>query len=240
MRSIVIRSAALTALLLAAPSTASAALTASHVRVGAQPGYVRVVVDFTGGALQLDEANADDPGPADGDSRVQISHPGIAVVAADVRAHGVRARLSRPAAGRARILLTSAAGMFKYVRVSALHGPERLVIDLYRRTPPSSTAAEIRVGTNRCLTLDSVARNGTRFAVKGTELDLFEGSFVLRVRDARGRVVGQRVVTARGAWERSVGYSVSSAQPGTVEAVAASAKDGSLACLVQVRVALVP
>jgi hypothetical protein len=240
MRSIVIRLAALTALLLAAPSTASAALTASHVRVGAQPGFVRVVVEFTGGTVALNQANADDPSPADGFARVELSHSGIRVVAADVRAHGLRARLSRPSAGRARVLLTSDPGTFKYVRVTALHGPERLVIDLYRRIPPSSTAAEIRVGTNRCLTLDSVSRNGTRFTVKGTELNLFEGSFLLRVRDARGRVVGRRVVTARGAWERSIGYSVSSAQPGTVEGVALSAKDGALACLVQVRVALVP
>jgi len=240
MGSIVIRLAVLTALLLAAPSSASAALTASDVRVGAQPGYVRVVVDFTGGPFELNEANADDASPADGDSRVEIRQPGIRVVAADVRAHGVRARLSRPAAGRARVLLTSDAGKFKYVRVTALHGPERLVIDLYRRTPPSSTAAEIRAAPNRCLTLTSVSRTARRFAVRGTELNLFEGSFLLRVRDARGRVVGQRVVTARGAWERSIGYSVSSAQPGTVEGVAQSAKDGSLACLVQVRVALVP
>ena len=238
MRSI-IRLAALAALLLV-PSSASAALTASEVRVGAQPGFVRVVVDFTGGTLELNEANADDPSPADGDSRVEIRHAAIRVVAADVRAQGVRARLSRPGAGRARVLLTSDPGKFKYVRVTALHGPERLVIDLYRRAPPSSTAAEIRVGTNRCLTLGSVSRTGTRFALEGTELNLFEGSFLLRVRDARGRVVGQRVVTARGAWERSIGYSVSSAQPGTVEGVAQSAKDGSLACLVQVRVALVP
>ena len=240
MGSIVTRLAILTALLLAAPSSASTALTASEVRVGAQPGFVRVVVDFTGGSFELNEANADDPSPADGDSRVEIRHAGIRVVAADVRAHGVRVRLSRPAAGRARVLLTSDAGKFKYVRVTALHGPERLVVDLYRRTPPSSAAAEIRAAPNRCLTLTSVSRDAARFDVRGTELDLFEANFLLRVRDGRGRVVGQRVVTARGDWQRSIGYRVSRAQAGTVEGVAASAKDGSLACLVQVRVALVP
>jgi hypothetical protein len=126
------------------------------------------------------------------------------------------------------------------VRVSALHGPERLVIDLYRSAPPSR-AAEIRSGVRSCLTLRSVQRGGRRFRVRGTELDLFEGSFLLRVRDAGGRVVGRRIVTARGAWQATVPYGgVRRAQAGTVEAVAESAKDGSLACLVQVRVALVP
>ena len=86
MRSIVICLAVLAALLLAAPSSA-AALTASEVRVGARPGLVRVVVDFTGGPFELNEANVDDPSP-------------------------------QPSGrGRARVLLTSDAGKFKYVRV---------------------------------------------------------------------------------------------------------------------------
>ena len=45
-------------------------------------------------------------------------------------------------------------------------------------------------------------------------------------------------MTARGTWSQTLSYDVDSAGPGTVEVVAASAKDGSLACLVQLRVAL--
>jgi hypothetical protein len=47
-------------------------------------------------------------------------------------------------------------------------------------------------------------------------------------------------MTARGAWSARVSYRVGTAQTGTLEAVAGSAKDGSLACLVQVRVGLNP
>ena len=45
----------------ALPSQASAALTASDVRIGAQPAFVRVVVDFTGGRVEFNETEATDP-----------------------------------------------------------------------------------------------------------------------------------------------------------------------------------
>jgi immunoglobulin-like protein involved in spore germination len=242
MRTIILRLATLVLLALAAaPATASAALTAVDVRFGAQPAFVRVVVEFTGGRLEINEADATDPAVRDGGARVDVRHAGIVAPARDRSGQGVRARVGLAGADLARVRLTFARGRFKYVRLWALHGPERLVIDLYRSAPPSTTAAEIRTGVNRCLTLSSVVRTGRRFRVRGVERDLFEGSFVLRVRDATGRVVGRRLATARGAWDLRVGYgAIASAQAGTVEAVAESAKDGSLACLVQVRVALVP
>lgn len=233
-----LRLAAVTiALLAAVPAQASAALTATNVRIGAQPAFVRAVVDFSGGTVRLNEVDATDPRPADGAARVEIRHAGIVVRARDVTAAGVRARLSRVSAGRARLQLTATAGRFKYVRVSALPSPQRLVVDLYRTAPPSA-AAEIRRGVNGCLELTSVQGAGSTFRVRGVERNVFEGSFVIRVRDASGRVVGTRIVTARGNWSQTVRYDVARAQSGTVEAVAASAKDGSLACLVQVRVRL--
>jgi hypothetical protein len=58
--------------------------------------------------------------------------------------------------------------------------------------------------------------------------------------DASGRVLARRVMTARGAWSTRVRYRVGRRQAGTLEAVAESAKDGSLDCLVQVRVVLRP
>ena len=239
---ILLRLALLAAVVLgAAPATASAALTASDVRIGAQPAFVRVVVDFTGGRVEFNEANAEDPRVADGSARVDVSRTGIGVRAPlDRTAHGVRTRVTLATANRLRVQVTGAAGRFKYVRVFVLHGPERLVVDLYRSAPPSS-AAEIRTGIRSCLTLTGIERVGHTFRVRGTELNLFEGSFVIRVRDARGRSIGRRIVTARGAWNRAVAYGgVTSRQAGTIEAVAESAKDGSLACIVQRRVTLFP
>ena len=150
----------------------------------------------------------------------------------------MRVRLSA-ATGRVIVRLESARRAFKYLRVSALHGPERLVLDLYSAKPPTK-AAEIRTGRRNCLKLTSVSPDGRGFRVRGVENQLFEGSFILRVRDATGRSVGRRVMTARGAWSARVAYRVSSVGTGTLEAVAESAKDGSLDCLVQVRVGLNP
>ena len=150
----------------------------------------------------------------------------------------MRVRVSQ-ATDRLIIRLEGARRAFKYLRVAGLHGPERLVLDLYRSRPPSGSA-EIRTGRNGCLTLTSFRADGRGFRVRGVERDLFEASFILRVRDAAGRVVGRRIMTARGAWSARVAYRVSTAQTGTLEAMAASAKDGSLACLVQVRAGLNP
>ena len=223
--------------LLAAPGSASA-LTATNARIAAHPGFVRVVVDFSGGTFQVNEADATDPSPGDGTARVEVRRPGISTLAIDRSAAGVRVRVSQ-AAGRIVIRLEGARRALKYLRVSGLHRPERLVLDLYSAKPPSR-AAEIRVGRNNCLRLEGVTADGRGFRVRGVERELFEASFVLRVRDAAGRSVGRRVMTARGAWSARVAYRVASAQIGTVEAVAQSAKDGSLACLVQVRVGLNP
>ena len=223
--------------LLAAPASASA-LTATNARIALHPGFVRVVVDFTGGTFQVNEADATDPSPSNGTARVDVRSAGISTLAIDRAAAGVRVRVSQ-ATDRLIIRLEGARRAFKYLRVAGLHGPERLVLDLYRSRPPSGSA-EIRTGRNGCLTLTSFRADGRGFRVRGVERDLFEASFILRVRDAAGRVVGRRIMTARGAWSARVAYRVSTAQTGTLEAMAASAKDGSLACLVQVRAGLNP
>lgn len=224
----------------ALPSQASAALTASDVRIGAQPAFVRVVVDITGGRAEFNEVDATDHVVADGSGRIDISHPGIVVAPRDRTAQGVRARLSLATANRARLQLTSERRRFKYVRVFVLHGPERVVVDLYRSRAPSPSA-EIRTGVNSCLTLTGIQRNGHTFRVRGTARNLFESNFVIRVRDGLGRVLGRRIVTANGPWNQTVSYPVgTSPQAGTVAAVAKSAKDGSLVCIVQRRVSLVP
>ena len=61
------------------------------------------------------------------------------------------------------------------------------------------------------------------------------------VRNAKGRVVGTRPVTASaGHWHRTVRYDVGRSQPGTYEVVDFSEQDGSLSCIAQIRVALTP
>lgn len=241
IRTNTLRLTTLASLLLAAlPASASAALTVDDARIGAQPAFVRVVLDLNGAKAQINEAEVTDPAVRDGSTRVDITHAGIVARAIDRSAQDVRVRVSLARAYRARIRITTALRRFKYVRLTALHGPERFVIDLYRSAPPTA-AAEIRTGVRNCLRLRSVRPAGNGFRVLGKELNLFEGSFLLRVRDATGRVVGRRIGTARGSWDLRVSYSgVRTAQPGTLEAVAESARDGSLACLVQVRVRLVP
>lgn len=224
-------------LLVAAPSTATA-ITATDARIAQHPGFVRVVVDFTGGTLNVNDADATDPSPSDGTARVVVRRTGIGTVGIDEAARGVRVRVTKGTNALV-IRLDSALRALKYLRISGLHGPERLVLDLYSAKPPSA-AAEIRTGRLNCLRLTSITPDGRGLRVRGVERDLFEGSFLLRVRDASGRVVGSRVVTARGAFNLRVAYRVTRAGTGTVEGVAASAKDGSLACLVQARVGLNP
>ena len=80
-----------------------------------------------------------------------------------------------------------------------------------------------------------------RLVVSGSVGQLFEGTFLVRIRRADGRVIKRRIVTMQpGQWQESIGYRVGRAQAGTVEAVAESAKDGSLDCIAQRRVRLMP
>ncbi len=58
---------------------ASAALTAREIRIADHPGFVRVVVDFTGGRVEPGEVVATDPNPfPDGFVRLRSSRAGSA------------------------------------------------------------------------------------------------------------------------------------------------------------------
>ncbi len=226
----------------AAPDTAAATvdLTAHRIRVGDHPAFVRVVVDFTDGRLGSNDSEAADPNPfSDGRATVDVRHRRIQAQAAAVRAAGVRIRITQ-ATNRIRIHLTGARGRFKHLARAQLTGPDRVVLDLYKSRP--AAGGEIRSARNGCLVIRS--RSSGRGAVRaaGTARDLFESSFVLIVRDARGRVRGTRVVTfpASGRWTRTVRHRAPSVQSGTLEAVAHSARDGALVCIAQVRVRLRP
>src|SRR5262245_22462343 len=178
-----------------ASSAAAAPLTATKIRIGDHPGFVRVVVDFTGGTVQAGEVVATDPNPfSDGFVRLPISHPGIRTTALPVRAEGVFARIGqRP--DRITIRLTGHDHRFKYVGYVAQHTPERLVIDLYKSKPPTN-AAEIARGRGGCLTLGSHTVTRSRVMAAGRENQLFEHSLVVRLRRSGGKIHRQKPETA--------------------------------------------
>jgi hypothetical protein len=132
--------------------------------------------------------------------------------------------------------LTGADRRFKYVGYFAQHTPERLVLDLYKARPPSS-AAEILRGRGGCLRLTDHMVTRRHVDAEGRERNLFEHSLVVRLRRSGGRIHRQKPETAfRRRWSTSFDYPPARRQTGTLEAVALSAKDGTLDCLVQVRV----
>jgi hypothetical protein len=220
--------------LLAEPA-AAAPLTATKIRIGDHAGFVRVVVAFSGGRVEPGEVNATDPDPfPDGFVRLPLTHSGVRTTAARVRAHGVFARIGH-IPGRITIRLSGADRRFKYAGYFALHSPERLVIDLYKSRPPSD-AAEITRGRGGCLTLRHHTVTRTHVTASGRERDLFEHTLVVRLRRTGGRIHRQKVETGGGRWSTSFNYPATARQTGTLEAVALSAKDGTLDCLVQVRV----
>jgi hypothetical protein len=193
------------------------------------------------GALPLaGRIMATDPDPHP-DGRVRIVVPGrnARSRARGVARAGVTARVSQ---GRDRIVvgLSAARGRFKYAGYRVLHAPERLVVDLYE-SAPSAAGARVVFGRPGCLAFAAVASTIGRISATGTERDVFEHSFPVRVRSAAGGVVGQRTVTAAaGRWSARVSYRAARLQIGTLEAVELSAKDGALSCLAQVPVRLRP
>jgi len=219
-----------------APPAAAAPLTATQIRIGDHPGFVRVVVAFTGGRVEPGEVVATDPDPfGDGFVRLPLTRSGVRTTAARVTRHGVFARIGH-VPGRITIRLSGADRRFKYAGYFALHSPERLVIDLYKSRPPSD-AAEIARGRGGCLTLGSHSVTRTRVTASGRERDLFEHSLVVRLRRTGGRIHRQKPETAPNRrWNTSFPYPRAARQTGTLEAVALSAKDGTLDCIVQARV----
>jgi len=221
---------------LGAAPAAGAPLTATQIRMAEHPGLVRAVVDFSGDTVQSGEVVATDPDPfGDGVVRLPLSRPGVTTTAAPVSAHGVTVSIAQ-GSGRITIRLAGAERRFKYVRYRALHAPERLVIDLYESAPPPR-AAEVRRAPGGCLALRRFSVGPRRVSAAGRERNLFEHGFILRLRREGGRVHAQRPGTgARGRWRVAFRYPRARRQTGTLEAVALSAKDGTLDCLTQVRV----
>jgi Immunoglobulin-like domain of bacterial spore germination len=240
VRRVLVLSIFLLAIAAVLPMTASAALTATQIRIGNHPAFVRVVVDFSGGTLHANDVESPDPMPSDGRARVRVTDAGITTSAFGVRAEGVKARVVQ-GTGALVVRLRARERRFKYLEHSVLHSPERLVIDLWKARPPTAAAEFTTAPQGGCLTIDTVTGAPGRITASGSETDLFEHMFQANVRNRRGRVVGTRPVTATGGhWHRTVPYTVGSAQAGTFEVVDFSEQDGSLSCIAQVRVALEP
>jgi hypothetical protein len=228
--------AAVIACLIVPQAAAAAPLTATQIRIGDHPGFVRVVVDFSGGTVAFNELEATDPDPfGDGFVRIRLIHPGVKTTATPVRAHGVFARIAQ-SGGRITIRLSGEERRFKYLSYVVQHGPERVIFDLYESRPPNDDA-EITRGTGGCLTFTSHSVSKTRVHAAGHERNLFEHQFQVILRRRGGRIQRQHHVAAdSGRWHTSFGYPHAARQTGTLEAVDLSAKDGTLVCLVQVRV----
>lgn len=226
---------------LAAAGQAEGAVTATGIRIGDHPAFVRVVVDFSGGRIHNPNVEATDPSPfGDGIAIVRVSKAGIRTTAPARSAFGVRARLTQ---GTNRIVLriTATPRRFKYMGYVIYRGPERLVVDLWKARPPVAGAVFTTAPQGGCLTLDSWSVRRGRAVAAGRERDLFEHMFQIGLRKANGRVARAVGVAAfAGAWSRTFTYTVARRQAGTLEVVDLSEKDGSLACIAQVRVTLLP
>jgi Immunoglobulin-like domain of bacterial spore germination len=226
---------------LAGTGQAEGAVTATGIRIGDHPAFVRVVVDLSGGRITDPNVEATDPNPfGDGIASVRVSRAGIRTTAPARSAFGVRARLAQ---GTNRIVLriTATPRRFKYLGYVVYRGPERLVVDLWKSRPPVAGAVFTTAPQGGCLTLDSWSVGPRTAVAAGRERDLFEHMFQVGLRKANGRVARAVGVTAfAGAWSRTFTYSVAKPQPGTLEVVDLSEKDGSLACIAQVRVTLRP
>jgi hypothetical protein len=228
--------AALVACLLLPGAAAAAPLTATQIRIADHPGFVRVVVDFSGGTVAFNELDATDPDPfPDGFVRIQLLHPGVKSAAMPVRDAGVFARIAQ-SGGRLTIRLSGADRQFKYLSYVIQHGPERVVFDLFKSRPPSDDA-EITHGRGGCLTFTGHSVSKTRVRAAGRERNLFEHQFQVVLRRRGGRIQRQQHVAAdSGRWHTSFAYPHAGRQSCTLEAVDLSEKDGVLVCLVQVRV----
>ena len=224
----------------ALPAAASAALTATQIRIGDHPAFVRVVVDFTGGTLHRNDVESPDPQPFDGRARVRVTRVGITTGAAAVTQEGVTARIAQRS-GSIVLQLSARRHRFKYLEHGVLHSPERLVVDLWRSRPPTAAAEFPTAPQGGCLSIENYDALPGRVRADGSENDLFEHMFQMNVRNQKGRVVGTRPVTASaGHWHRTVPFDIGVAQKGTVEVVDFSEQDGSLICIAQLRATLAP
>jgi hypothetical protein len=223
------------------PGRAYAAVTGTNIRIANQSAFVRVVVVLEGGRVRNPAVFATDPRPfGDGRARIVIDKPAIEADAAPERAFGVAASLVQRT-NRIVLRVSADRHRFKYVAYDVRRSPQRLAVDLWKARPPRAGAKFPVAPQGGCLTIDSFSLGPGSASAAGEEHGVFEHLFQVTLRNRAGRVVRTvDVASAGGNWSRSFVYRVSVRQPGTLEAVDFSEKDGALACIAQVRVALGP
>lgn len=208
-------------------------LTATGTRISDRPAFVRVVVDFNGrvSAKQVVFDRLWRYGAA-----LHIDRPGIGMRTGGADGKGVIVRLG-PATQGLDIAVSSWARRFKYVSYTVVGG-NRLAIDLWKST--LRFAGNNPIHTCAGLTLVGWSSNGLTHTVVvgGREHGIFENQFQVVVRGQHGGVVGRKLVHGPGRWRTRVRYHVAFTQPGSVEAVALSPKDGSLVCIAQLGINL--
>jgi hypothetical protein len=241
-------------LALALAPRASAQLTATDLRVTSSAKVVRVIVEFAGAQLTGLERQVDavDPQIADGRGIVRVNATAIVAVAFPRSGFGVMARaLQRP--GSILIRTDSLSGRFKFLEYNVSVPRNVLVIDLWKAT----AARAATVLDDGCLRLSSWSGVDGRARARGLELQpLFEHGLVLSARapGAGGSTLAQRPLIATegvflpdfsgyavpGRWGGRTPLVAGTPRPVMLEAWSASAKDGSLDCLVQVPIRVVP
>jgi hypothetical protein len=239
---------------LALAPRASAQLTATDLRISSNPKVVRVIVDFAGARLTGLERQVDaiDPAIADGRGVVRVNATGITAGAAPASGAGVTARIGRRR-GSIVIVIDGAAGRFKFLQYKVSVPRNVLVIDLWKATADRAAT----VLSDGCLQLTNWTGTNGRARARGLELaPLFEHGLVLSLRapGAGGSTLGERPITATegtflpdfsgyaiaGRWRGGTPLIPGLPRRAMLEAWSASAKDGSLECLVQVPVNVIP
>ena len=179
---------------------------------------------------------------------VRVNASGITAGVAPTSAAGLRVRISqRP--GNLVILLDAAADRLKFVSYRVSVPRNLLVVDLWRVT----TARAARRLDDGCLRMTGWSTSAGRARARGLELrPLFEHGLVTTLRAESGATIAEKPITARegtflpdfsgyarpGTWKASMPYAVASRRRAMLETWSASAKDGSLDCLVQTPVIL--
>lgn len=240
-----------------APAPAGAALTATSVRIDERPAATRVVIAFRGGRLTglANQVDTIDPDIGNGRAVIRVNARGIRTTAPARGAGGLVVQVARRSGHIVALLdeRVAARGRFKFVSYRIPGGRRALVVDVWK-TDVTRAAA---VRDDGCLRLTRWRNGRGVLRVAGLEREpLFEHNVVLslRIAGAGGATLALKAVTARGGVLRPdfsgysrpgrfrglVRYSVAGPTRAMLEAWSASAKDGSLECLVQAPVVLRP